>query len=98
MCAGNSGGRRGGKGGGAISAALPALIEHSERLQRSHDANLPLKYTKLIGVEGHAHKQTQLIKCAPRKGKYCQFSGFKWGAGGGLVRVCTPAVCRKSAP
>lgn len=85
MCAGNSGGGRGGKGGWGWwggRAALPALIEHSERLQRSHDANLPLKYTKLIGVEGHAHKQTQLIKCAPRKGKYCQFSGFKWGAGG----------------
>ncbi len=47
------------------------------------NANLPLKYTKLIGVEGHAQKQTWLIKCALKRGKYRRFSRFKWETGRG---------------
>lgn len=71
----------------AIGVLLPvtqtALIKQTLKL--AANANLPLKYTKLNGVEGHAHKQTWVIKCALRRSKYCQFSGFKWVGVGGDV-------------
>lgn len=52
---------------------------YSKREAQSN-ANLPLKCTKLIGVEGHVHTQAWLIKCALRRCKYCQLVALN-GAG-----------------
>lgn len=64
--------------GSLVWVTQTTLIKYTQS-----DANLPLKYTKLIGVEGHVHKQTLLIKCALRRSKYSQFSGLKWEKGAG---------------
>lgn len=86
MHAGLQGGGRGGAGvGWGVGACCPDSANKVHSKSQQSNANLPLKYTKLIGVEGHAHKQRRVIKCAPRRGKYRQFSGFKWEGGSPLL-------------
>lgn len=85
--------------GSLVWVTQTTLIKYTQS-----NANLPLKYTKLIGVEGHVHKQPLFIKCPLRRGKYSHFNRLKWekelGFGGVAATVascCTAVICCKSS-